>query len=358
MTTKWPCPCCGHLTLTDGPGDYALCPVCFWEDDGEQLRWPLSDHGANGISLVDAQRNYQRYGACHEDFHKKVRPPQRGERLDLGWRPLDLAVDDVERDPSDPGRPPWPADSTRLYWWRDTYYRAPGGEPVNLAPAADALIDPSPAERLMARILAAVPEARVIEDSVRGETETPGPFLFCHRLADLAIGAFESGNDDLAERLLGALNTGLTDGDAFAHNCVGIAFLEDRRWHSPEVESFIARWPPEIRAEITSQREHAAHALAEVLDIANFNRELATLRSGAPALDHGEIKTRFRDLTRSHCLPFGEAEIELFARLMRDERWPSHHPIGALHWAWRHRRSATLRRRLVQLRTRSVHFAG
>ena len=28
------CPCCGSLTLPAG-GQYELCPVCFWEDDGQ-----------------------------------------------------------------------------------------------------------------------------------------------------------------------------------------------------------------------------------------------------------------------------------------------------------------------------------
>jgi Cysteine-rich CPCC len=28
------CPCCGHLTLC-GRAGYEICPVCFWEDDGQ-----------------------------------------------------------------------------------------------------------------------------------------------------------------------------------------------------------------------------------------------------------------------------------------------------------------------------------
>jgi Cysteine-rich CPCC len=28
------CPCCGFLTL-DERGGYDICPVCFWEDDGQ-----------------------------------------------------------------------------------------------------------------------------------------------------------------------------------------------------------------------------------------------------------------------------------------------------------------------------------
>lgn len=112
---KWPCPCCGHLTLREGPGDYDGCPVCYWEDDGTQLRWPLSDDGANGISLVAAQASYQRIGACHERFRDKVRPPRRDEPLDEGWRPVDPHVDRLE-DHDAAVRRRWPADPTRLYY--------------------------------------------------------------------------------------------------------------------------------------------------------------------------------------------------------------------------------------------------
>jgi hypothetical protein len=184
VTAKWPCPCCGHLTLPQGPGDYELCPVCFWEDDGGQLRWPLSADGANGISLGEAQRNFQQYGACHRESRNRVRRARRDEPLDAGWRPIDFAVDDVERDPGDTFAIPWPADATRLYWWRDTYYRGQGAEPVDLGPRAEEIVDPSPAELLMVRVLDQVPEARDIEDAVRREFETPAPFVFFHGLVD------------------------------------------------------------------------------------------------------------------------------------------------------------------------------
>ncbi|MBW4608570.1 MAG: hypothetical protein KME22_15515 [Hassallia sp. WJT32-NPBG1] len=28
------CPCCGYKTLSER-GGYEICPVCFWEDDGQ-----------------------------------------------------------------------------------------------------------------------------------------------------------------------------------------------------------------------------------------------------------------------------------------------------------------------------------
>ncbi|MFH9606643.1 CPCC family cysteine-rich protein [Streptomyces sp. NPDC017448] len=34
------CPCCGHRVLDEMPGSYAICPLCFREDDGVQFRRP------------------------------------------------------------------------------------------------------------------------------------------------------------------------------------------------------------------------------------------------------------------------------------------------------------------------------
>ncbi|GLZ78526.1 hypothetical protein Afil01_33330 [Actinorhabdospora filicis] len=40
VSVKFPCVCCGHLTMDSPPGLHDICRVCFWEDDGVQLRWP------------------------------------------------------------------------------------------------------------------------------------------------------------------------------------------------------------------------------------------------------------------------------------------------------------------------------
>ena len=55
------CPCCGFVTLSERGGD-EICPVCFWEDDGQD------DHGADNVrggpnyslSLSEARRNQHR----------------------------------------------------------------------------------------------------------------------------------------------------------------------------------------------------------------------------------------------------------------------------------------------------------
>ncbi|MFI5096110.1 MAG: CPCC family cysteine-rich protein [Candidatus Acidiferrales bacterium] len=37
------CPCCRFKTL-HGRGGFELCPICFWEDDGQD------DHDADGVT--------------------------------------------------------------------------------------------------------------------------------------------------------------------------------------------------------------------------------------------------------------------------------------------------------------------
>jgi hypothetical protein len=36
-------------------GSYDICPICGWEDDVSQLRFPRM-HGANKVSLIEGQR--------------------------------------------------------------------------------------------------------------------------------------------------------------------------------------------------------------------------------------------------------------------------------------------------------------
>ncbi|WP_326837600.1 CPCC family cysteine-rich protein [Amycolatopsis rhabdoformis] len=117
----YPCPCCGHLVFEDGPGSHSVCGVCFWEDDAVQLRWPDWRGGANGPSLIEAQRSYAELGAMEPRFTRSVRPAAAAEPIDDGWRPIDLAVDDFE--PRGVHDEPWPADRTALYWWRPHFRR-------------------------------------------------------------------------------------------------------------------------------------------------------------------------------------------------------------------------------------------
>lgn len=74
------CPCCNYKTLHSRAG-YEICPVCFWEDDGQD------DHDADEVrggpnqflSLTDARSAFKLRGACGERFLDEVRPPLEDE---------------------------------------------------------------------------------------------------------------------------------------------------------------------------------------------------------------------------------------------------------------------------------------
>jgi hypothetical protein len=75
---RFACPCCRHGTLAER-GAYHICPVCFWEDDGDND--PDSVGGPNGdLTLAEARRNYAALGACAERFRDLVREPHPDER--------------------------------------------------------------------------------------------------------------------------------------------------------------------------------------------------------------------------------------------------------------------------------------
>ena len=80
----------------DAPGSDEICPVCFWQDDIVQLRWPDFGGGANRPSLIEAQENLDRFGAVEERFPQYVRAATPSEPLDQAWRPFDPNRDEIE----------------------------------------------------------------------------------------------------------------------------------------------------------------------------------------------------------------------------------------------------------------------
>ena len=77
---KYKCSCCGYFTLTDEPGHFDICSVCYWEDDNIQLADPDYVGGANGVSLNQARDNYKRFGVSDKCSLSSVRPPQEDEK--------------------------------------------------------------------------------------------------------------------------------------------------------------------------------------------------------------------------------------------------------------------------------------
>jgi hypothetical protein len=118
-----PCPCCGYLVFGDEPGSYEICEICFWEDDGLQLEFATTlDGGANRVTLLDAQLNYARLGACEATAMQHVRRPTPSDLRDPLWRPIDLTTDRFP-DWNEP-RGPRPASRDCLYYWRSNFWFA------------------------------------------------------------------------------------------------------------------------------------------------------------------------------------------------------------------------------------------
>jgi hypothetical protein len=73
------CPCCGYRTIF---GEFDICGVCWWEHDKTQWKYPYCAVGANGRSLVEAQREFL--------SEQSLPPQQEGARrnatFDPSWR--------------------------------------------------------------------------------------------------------------------------------------------------------------------------------------------------------------------------------------------------------------------------------
>src|SRR5580658_9391899 len=74
---RFRCPCCGYKTLK-APAALGLCPVCWWEDDGqddedaEEVRLTVNGN----LSLRDARLHYSDCGASDPRFLAYVRKPE------------------------------------------------------------------------------------------------------------------------------------------------------------------------------------------------------------------------------------------------------------------------------------------
>ncbi len=75
------CPCCGYRTL-EAPSTLALCPVCWWEDDGQEDADASEVRNTvnGGLSLSEARMHYSQCGAAHPRFLSYVRKPGVSEQ--------------------------------------------------------------------------------------------------------------------------------------------------------------------------------------------------------------------------------------------------------------------------------------
>lgn len=122
---KFPCPCCGYRVFGRQPGSNEKCPICLWEDDLAQLRFPRLPGSANHVSLEDAQHNYFEFGVAERRNRGGGRAPLDVEPRAAGWRPLDPARDNLEEPQGgiEYGDSYPLSDTTVLYYWRTTYWR-------------------------------------------------------------------------------------------------------------------------------------------------------------------------------------------------------------------------------------------
>jgi Cysteine-rich CPCC len=81
---RFACLCCGYRTLAEEPpGTYAICPVCFWEDDYAQGADEYLEGGANRVALSDARESFAAVGASDIRLLALVRGPLPEERSDF-----------------------------------------------------------------------------------------------------------------------------------------------------------------------------------------------------------------------------------------------------------------------------------
>ena len=78
INTQQRCPCCGYRTLAETEA-YEICPVCFWEDDGQTDADASKVYGGpNGeLSLAQARANFHEFGAVDRRFLENVRSPRK-----------------------------------------------------------------------------------------------------------------------------------------------------------------------------------------------------------------------------------------------------------------------------------------
>jgi hypothetical protein len=54
--SPYPCPACAFEVFPEPSGSYDVCPICGWDDDEVQLRFPAMRGGANKASLFECQQ--------------------------------------------------------------------------------------------------------------------------------------------------------------------------------------------------------------------------------------------------------------------------------------------------------------
>jgi hypothetical protein len=84
-TPREQCPCCDYVSLAER-GYYLICPVCYWEDDGQDIDALDKESAPNhGITLRQGRKNFKEFGACDREMLKHVMKPQNRDQFE--YRP-------------------------------------------------------------------------------------------------------------------------------------------------------------------------------------------------------------------------------------------------------------------------------
>ncbi|WNZ57620.1 CPCC family cysteine-rich protein [Microbulbifer sp. MKSA007] len=80
-TPREQCPYCDYISLPER-GNYLICPVCFWEDDGQDIDELDVGSGPNhGITLREGRKNFKDHGACEIEMVKHVVSVEQREQF-------------------------------------------------------------------------------------------------------------------------------------------------------------------------------------------------------------------------------------------------------------------------------------
>lgn len=116
---RYTCPCCGYMVFSEPPGSYEICPICFWEDDNIQLSDFNMAGGANKVSLLEGQKNYEKFGAVEERLIRYVRKPTNMDIKDKTWRKINEKKDIIDTlEPSGDYKLTQPEDFIKPYYWK------------------------------------------------------------------------------------------------------------------------------------------------------------------------------------------------------------------------------------------------
>ena len=74
---RYKCACCGNYTLIEKHDD--ICPVCYWQEDIVQEKYPDFEGGANEVNLKQERENYKIFDVSDKMFIDKVRKPFSNE---------------------------------------------------------------------------------------------------------------------------------------------------------------------------------------------------------------------------------------------------------------------------------------